>query len=645
MASIDGTASYSYDPTDQLIAANYSGATGSASAVPSPETYVYDANGNRITANGSNYTTGPANRLLSDGTYTYSYDAEGNRRFKFIDTDSDGTFDSGDSDITEFNWDNRNRLTEVEFFANYASFSGNSPTKIVDYIYDVENRWIGENIDSDGDGQIDHQTRFAYDGNQIVLQFDKDVSSATGSASALGVENLSHRYLWQANAVDQLLADEQLSHLPLGEGQGEGDRVYDLTQPGMVVWPLGDHLGTVRDLTVYDCGETSVVNHRVFDSFGNLKSQTNAAVDCLFGLTGRPESKVTGLRNHLNRWTDPKTADWMSEDPSGFTASDTNTHRYCGNRPIYATDPTGLRAVTIEIHYNFLKAKFSSGLIAEVNLILSGVFKGLKKDTVSIAWIKTTDSGDDYSKYGVERDKAGKIVKVKVRLLDTFKGAPGQSGGYASNICPPLIAQAVEDEKQRKGGRKYTIDYATAVVIAHEILYHCVGQATAHIHDTGFIDATNGGTTWGGFFQRGNKTNLEKIGCPMNKPKKRFFFFKVGRSTASSVCTIRMRYGWMFVIVLVIFAIYTGSYLVLSRAGFSRAKRDCINGFSYIEQISPRTIVLNREMIDLYYPLWYFDSWLGTGMPLASEPLLKLSGADSTDEHFRDANNKEERQK
>jgi hypothetical protein len=62
--------------------------------------------------------------------------------------------------------------------------------------------WIGENIDSNGDGQIDHEIRFAYDGNQIVLEFEKDGSGT------LDASNLSHRYTWLPNAVDQLMADE-----------------------------------------------------------------------------------------------------------------------------------------------------------------------------------------------------------------------------------------------------------------------------------------------------------------------------------------------------------------------------------------------------------------------------------------------------
>jgi hypothetical protein len=56
--------------------------------------------------------------------------------------------------------------------------------------YDFENRLIEEKIDADGDGDIDHETCYAYDGNQIVLQFDKE------GAGDVVASNLSHRYLW-----------------------------------------------------------------------------------------------------------------------------------------------------------------------------------------------------------------------------------------------------------------------------------------------------------------------------------------------------------------------------------------------------------------------------------------------------------------
>jgi RHS repeat-associated protein len=266
-----------------------------------------------------------------------------------------------------YTWDVRNRLSEVTTRATAAG----PATSIVDYLYDAENRWIGENIDSTGDDQIDHEIRFAYDGDQIVLEFDKDLSAgsssgATCSASAMTASDLSHRYLW-GPTVDQLLADEQL--LPStasGRGAG-GEDGYDLSQPGNLVWALTDNQNTVRDLAVYNAqtGATSIIDHRQFDSYGNLLSQTNpatgnaSAVDCLFGYTGKPFDNATGLQNNLNRWFNPTTGRWMTQDPTGFTAGDLNLYRYVGNEPSKRVDSDGLNWVvwgsghtyiTVDVH-------------------------------------------------------------------------------------------------------------------------------------------------------------------------------------------------------------------------------------------------------------------------------------------------------
>ncbi|REK25141.1 MAG: RHS repeat-associated core domain-containing protein, partial [Planctomycetota bacterium] len=139
--------------------------------------------------------------------------------------------------------------------------------------------------------------------------------------------DLTNRYLW-AGAVDQILADEA---------------VTNLTSAGDVLWPLADNLGTVRDLAEYDdVGDTtSVVNHITYDAFGNVTSETAAAVDHLFGYTGRAFDDETGLQNNLHRWFDPVTGRWASEDPIGFAAGDANLYRYVGNFSTGAIDPRG----------------------------------------------------------------------------------------------------------------------------------------------------------------------------------------------------------------------------------------------------------------------------------------------------------------
>ncbi|GAB6184548.1 RHS repeat domain-containing protein [Thermopirellula anaerolimosa] len=128
--------------------------------------------------------------------------------------------------------------------------------------------------------------------------------------------------------MDQILAEEEV----------------DGGTPDLVAWTLADHLNTVRDIAKYDpqTDTTTVVNHLVYDAFGNITSESNPAVDSLFLFTARPFDLDTGLQNNLNRWYDPRVGRWLSEDPMGFAAG-INLCEYVGNAPVYHTDPYGLK--------------------------------------------------------------------------------------------------------------------------------------------------------------------------------------------------------------------------------------------------------------------------------------------------------------
>ena len=195
--------------------------------------------------------------------------------------------------------------------------SSQSPDQVVQYVYDFGNRWVRKVFNP---GEVDEEsTIFVYDGNQITLQFDK---AGSGDMAAT---DLTHRYLW-GTSVDQILADETVD-----DGSAED-----------VLWPLTDHLNTVRDLAVYDpqTDETTVTNHLVYNAFGELISGTNPT---LFGFTARPFDPATGLQNNLHRWYDAAVGRWLSEDPIGFWAQDANLYRYVRNRPSSAVDALGLR--------------------------------------------------------------------------------------------------------------------------------------------------------------------------------------------------------------------------------------------------------------------------------------------------------------
>jgi RHS repeat-associated protein len=204
--------------------------------------------------------------------------------------------------------------------------------------YDYADRWVRKVLDSNGDQTPDAGSVFVYDGREMILQFDK---TGTGDMVA---SNLSHRYLW-GTAVDQILADEQ---------------VTSLQTAGEVLWPLGDHLGSVRD--VIDSSGTVKI-HRVYDAFGNFTQNPSTATH-LFAFTARPFDAATLLQNNLNRWYDGSVGRWLSEDPIGFASVDANLYRYVRNLPTLFVDQDGLRIRCCNID-EFLRRYHVTGFTKE----------------------------------------------------------------------------------------------------------------------------------------------------------------------------------------------------------------------------------------------------------------------------------------
>ncbi len=138
-------------------------------------------------------------------------------------------------------------------------------------------------------------------------------------------------------AVDQVLATETV---PPGSGGTQA--------AGPVNWYLTDGQGTVRDVVQLLSGVATVVDHVVYGSFGNATQGDNFLGDFTddpppeFGFNGMRLDPATGLYTADFRFYDPLTGNWLSQDPLGFAAGQTNLSEYCGNSPTNATDPSGL---------------------------------------------------------------------------------------------------------------------------------------------------------------------------------------------------------------------------------------------------------------------------------------------------------------
>jgi RHS repeat-associated protein len=77
--------------------------------------------------------------------------------------------------------------------------------------------------------------------------------------------------------------------------------------------------------------------------------------------TGREFDAETDLQYNRARYYDATTGRWISQDPLGFDAGDSNLYRYVTNRPTGATDPSGLQKTPVIDIWNL------SGTIGEIS--------------------------------------------------------------------------------------------------------------------------------------------------------------------------------------------------------------------------------------------------------------------------------------
>ena len=136
-------------------------------------------------------------------------------------------------------------------------------------------------MDADGDGAgVATEENFVYDGSHITLVFDDN-------------GNQTHRY-FHGPQIDQILAEE--------------------TANGDTHWALTDHQGSVRD--VIDNSST-VLNHIVYDSFGQVTSETDPAFDFRFGYTGRERDEESGMLYYRARYNALPTTSRLPEEERG----------------------------------------------------------------------------------------------------------------------------------------------------------------------------------------------------------------------------------------------------------------------------------------------------------------------------------------
>jgi RHS repeat-associated protein len=294
---------YQYDAGYRL-----SSETDTINGTPATTNYGYDVSNQLTSANGTNYNwtlngnqnnagdqVSGGNQLTSDGTWNYKYDPAGNV------IEKDGVAGGPQAGVRwVYGFDNLNHLVSATQYVN-----GVLQVQETDF-YDV----YGNRIELDvTQGGITTTTKFAY--NEV-----------SGNGNIWADLNSSNQVQTRREYLDSLNA------------------VFArLGSTGTEDWYLTDHLGSVRGLMNNSGTTDDTLTYNAWGSITNESTPTNGDRE---KNDGYQYDATTGMYYVMARWYDPVAIHWVSPDPLGFGAGDTNLYRDEGNGPTNGTDPTGL---------------------------------------------------------------------------------------------------------------------------------------------------------------------------------------------------------------------------------------------------------------------------------------------------------------
>ncbi len=227
------------------------------------------------------------NETLTSSGVTYTYDKAGN----MISANSGGTF-------TTYTYDFRNRLTEVT----------QGGTVTATYTYNASDQRIGVQ-------EAGSRTWTVYNGTS---------ADASPYADFNGSGTLLTRYLYGPGMIDGAVVDEIMARTSSG---------------GTTAWYLPDKLGSVRDVV---SSSGSELDHIVYDSFGNIVTETNAGNGDRFKFAVMQYDAISGqYYDHARDYTS-SIGEFSTEDPTIFAGGNANLYGYMHDSPTDGTDRTGL---------------------------------------------------------------------------------------------------------------------------------------------------------------------------------------------------------------------------------------------------------------------------------------------------------------
>ncbi|MFA5324033.1 MAG: RHS repeat-associated core domain-containing protein [Smithella sp.] len=254
--------------------------------------------GNRLTSTTAtgDWTYNANNQLLSYPSASGSpasagYDANGNTIQKNVN-----------GQIQNYVYDADNRLIEVKDASN---------NTIAKYTYDPFGRRVKKELGSASPANAGGITYYLYSDEGLIGEYD----STGAEIKTYGYKPSS---TWSTDPV--------FCHS--NEGGNPGYYFYH-----------NDHLGTPQKMTNLS---GAIVWQATYDAFGKATVDAASSITNNLRFPGQYFDAETGWHQNLNRYYDPVTGRYVTEDPIGLESGDVNYYRYVRNNPLVFIDETGL---------------------------------------------------------------------------------------------------------------------------------------------------------------------------------------------------------------------------------------------------------------------------------------------------------------
>jgi RHS repeat-associated protein len=279
---ITRTFHYAYDLAGRLQTVTRDGVSGQVTVAA----YTYDANGNRLTAEGEAYGGGAPiaatydnqDRLLTYGNGSYTYTANGELASKTVGTQT-----------TSYVYDTLGNLISV------TKPNGD----VITYTIDGRGRRVGKSIN----------------GTRVKSWLYAD--QLRPSAEFDGNGNLVSRFVYGTKPnVPEYIIRNSVTY-----------RVFS------------DHLGSPR--VIANVADGTIVQRMDFHPFGEILQDSNPGWQP-FGFAGGLYDNDSGLIRFGSRDFDPVSGRWTAKDPILFLGDYANLYAYVAQDPINAIDPSGL---------------------------------------------------------------------------------------------------------------------------------------------------------------------------------------------------------------------------------------------------------------------------------------------------------------